>query len=406
MAWRTHEPFRTHRGLVAPLRRNHVDTDQIIPKQFLKRIERSGFGPFLFHDWKRDPAFVLNQAPYAGASVLAGGVNFGCGSSREHAAWALQDAGYKVVIAPSFADIFRANAIGNGLLPVATPRSSGRRHPRSRGSRQRLHGGSRSRTRRGARSVRPQRAVHDRRRLAATAPRRQRRNRSHPHSRTGRSPLTNGERLHHEDTWSAHHLVGPRRAGRGHGVRVSGRGDPAGLRRTARSPDSPRAGPPRTGRHAHGRRLRAGERQGRRGAGHLRTRRDEPGHGHRQRDDGLDSDRLHYRAGRRIADGIRRVPGNRHHRHHADDHQAQLPGHQGRGHCADVAEGVSDRRLGPSRSCARGHHEERATGRGGVRTATLKAPSRRRARRRRAPSGLDASPSRRRTSCSRKRSGR
>jgi 3-isopropylmalate/(R)-2-methylmalate dehydratase small subunit len=118
------EPFRTHRGLVAPLRRNHVDTDQIIPKQFLKRIERSGFGPFLFHDWKRDPAFVLNQAPYAGASVLAGGVNFGCGSSREHAAWALQDAGYKVVIAPSFADIFRANAIGNGLLPVAIPEAA------------------------------------------------------------------------------------------------------------------------------------------------------------------------------------------------------------------------------------------------------------------------------------------
>jgi 3-isopropylmalate/(R)-2-methylmalate dehydratase small subunit len=113
------EPFRTHRGLVAPLRRNHVDTDQIIPKQFLKRIERSGFGPFLFSDWKRDPAFVLNQPPYAGASILAAGVNFGCGSSREHAAWALQDAGYRAVIAPSFADIFRANAIGNGMLPVA-----------------------------------------------------------------------------------------------------------------------------------------------------------------------------------------------------------------------------------------------------------------------------------------------
>ena len=115
----TRQPFRTHRGLVAPLRRNHVDTDQIIPKQFLKRIERSGFGPFLFSDWKRDAAFVLNQPPYANASILAAGVNFGCGSSREHAAWALQDAGFKVVIAPSFADIFRANAIGNGLLPVA-----------------------------------------------------------------------------------------------------------------------------------------------------------------------------------------------------------------------------------------------------------------------------------------------
>jgi 3-isopropylmalate/(R)-2-methylmalate dehydratase small subunit len=112
-------PFVRHRGLVAPLRRNHVDTDQIIPKQFLKRIERSGFGPFLFHDWKRDAAFVLNQPQYAGASILVAGVNFGCGSSREHAAWALQDAGFRAVIAPSFADIFRGNAIGNGMLPVA-----------------------------------------------------------------------------------------------------------------------------------------------------------------------------------------------------------------------------------------------------------------------------------------------
>jgi 3-isopropylmalate/(R)-2-methylmalate dehydratase small subunit len=118
------EPFRTHRGVVAPLRRNHVDTDQIIPKQFLKRIERTGFGPFLFHDWKRDAAFVLNQPAYAGASILAAGVNFGCGSSREHAAWALQDAGFKVVIAPSFADIFRSNAIGNGMLPVAIPEAA------------------------------------------------------------------------------------------------------------------------------------------------------------------------------------------------------------------------------------------------------------------------------------------
>ena len=112
-------PFLRHSGLVAPLRRSHVDTDQIIPKDFLKRIERSGFGPFLFHDWRRDPAFVLNQPAYAGASILAAGVNFGCGSSREHAAWALQDAGFTVVIAPSFADIFRNNAIGNGMLPVS-----------------------------------------------------------------------------------------------------------------------------------------------------------------------------------------------------------------------------------------------------------------------------------------------
>jgi 3-isopropylmalate/(R)-2-methylmalate dehydratase small subunit len=109
---------------VAPLRRNHVDTDQIIPKQFLKRIERSGFGPFLFHDWKRDPDFVLNQPRYATASVLVAGLNFGCGSSREHAAWALQDAGFTAVIAPSFADIFRNNAIGNGMLPVALPEAA------------------------------------------------------------------------------------------------------------------------------------------------------------------------------------------------------------------------------------------------------------------------------------------
>jgi 3-isopropylmalate/(R)-2-methylmalate dehydratase small subunit len=120
----TRQPIQQHRGRVAPLRRNHVDTDQIIPKQFLKRIERSGFGPFLFDDWKRDPAFVLNQAKYRGASVLASGVNFGCGSSREHAAWALMDAGFLVVIAPSFADIFRNNAVGNGLLPVALPETA------------------------------------------------------------------------------------------------------------------------------------------------------------------------------------------------------------------------------------------------------------------------------------------
>jgi 3-isopropylmalate/(R)-2-methylmalate dehydratase small subunit len=117
-------PFTIHRGRVAPLRRNHVDTDQIIPKQFLKRIERSGFGPFLFHDWKRDPEFVLNQPRYATASVLVAGLNFGCGSSREHAAWALQDAGFTAVIAPSFADIFRNNAIGNGMMPVALPEAA------------------------------------------------------------------------------------------------------------------------------------------------------------------------------------------------------------------------------------------------------------------------------------------
>jgi 3-isopropylmalate/(R)-2-methylmalate dehydratase small subunit len=118
------QPLRRHSGIVAPLRRNHVDTDQIIPKQYLKRIERSGFGPFLFADWRRDPSFVLNQPNYATASVLAAGVNFGCGSSREHAAWALLDAGFRIVIAPSFADIFRSNAIGNGMLPVALPEAA------------------------------------------------------------------------------------------------------------------------------------------------------------------------------------------------------------------------------------------------------------------------------------------
>ena len=127
MAAGSRTPLRVHRGLVAPLRRTHVDTDQIIPKQFLKRIEKSGFGPFLFYDWRRraggdlDPAFSLNQPQYAGASVLVTGSNFGCGSSREHAAWALLDAGFPIVIAPSFADIFRNNAVGNGMLPVVLP---------------------------------------------------------------------------------------------------------------------------------------------------------------------------------------------------------------------------------------------------------------------------------------------
>ena len=127
MAAGSRAPFHTHRGRVAPLRRSHVDTDQIIPKQFLKRIERTGFGPFLFYDWRRtpdgrlDPAFALNQPEFAGATVLVSGANFGCGSSREHAAWSLADAGFRVVIAPSFADIFRLNAIGNGMLPIVLP---------------------------------------------------------------------------------------------------------------------------------------------------------------------------------------------------------------------------------------------------------------------------------------------
>ena len=106
-------------GTVAVLDRADVDTDQIIPKQFLKRIERAGFGRFLFYDWMKDPSFELHAAP--GASILVAGRNFGCGSSREHAAWALEDYGFRAVLAPSFGDIFRQNAISSGLAPIALP---------------------------------------------------------------------------------------------------------------------------------------------------------------------------------------------------------------------------------------------------------------------------------------------
>jgi 3-isopropylmalate/(R)-2-methylmalate dehydratase small subunit len=118
------KPFRTHRGLVAPLDRINVDTDQIIPKQFLKRIERTGFGQFLFYDWrfaadgKKDAGFVLDEPRYAGASILVAGKNFGCGSSREHAVWALADFGFRAVISLSFADIFANNSTKNGFLTV------------------------------------------------------------------------------------------------------------------------------------------------------------------------------------------------------------------------------------------------------------------------------------------------
>ena len=112
-------PLRSVTGNVAVLDRPDVDTDQIIPKQFLKRIERAGFGEFLFFDWMKDPEFELHRAP--GASILIAGRNFGCGSSREHAAWALEDHGFRVVLAPSFGDIFRQNAINSGLAPVAVP---------------------------------------------------------------------------------------------------------------------------------------------------------------------------------------------------------------------------------------------------------------------------------------------
>jgi len=112
------QPFRTVTGVLAPLDRANVDTDQIIPKQFLKRIERSGFGPFLFYDWRRAGDFILDRPAYRGAVVLVAGANFGCGSSREHAPWALMDAGFRAVIAPSFADIFKSNCFRSGLLPV------------------------------------------------------------------------------------------------------------------------------------------------------------------------------------------------------------------------------------------------------------------------------------------------
>jgi 3-isopropylmalate/(R)-2-methylmalate dehydratase small subunit len=120
-------PFIAHVGRVAALPRANVDTDQIIPKQFLKRIERSGFGPFLFYDWRYrpdgslDPVFELNRPDVRGATILLTGKNFGCGSSREHAAWALADFGFRAVIAPSFADIFFSNCCQTGLLPVVLP---------------------------------------------------------------------------------------------------------------------------------------------------------------------------------------------------------------------------------------------------------------------------------------------
>jgi 3-isopropylmalate/(R)-2-methylmalate dehydratase small subunit len=119
------QPFRKHQGKVAPLYRDNIDTDQIIPKQFLKRIEKTGFGEFLFNDWRKlsngapNDSFVLNQPQYSGASILVAGKNFGCGSSREHAVWALADFGFRAVIALSFADIFANNCLKNGLLTVA-----------------------------------------------------------------------------------------------------------------------------------------------------------------------------------------------------------------------------------------------------------------------------------------------
>ena len=114
-------PFRVESGLVAPLPRNDVDTDQIIPKQFLKRIERTGFGDALFYDWRKDREFFLSAPRYREATILVTGSNFGCGSSREHAAWALAGYGFRAIIAPSFADIFSTNATSNGIVLVTLP---------------------------------------------------------------------------------------------------------------------------------------------------------------------------------------------------------------------------------------------------------------------------------------------
>lgn len=123
------QPFIKHIGLVAPLNRVNVDTDQMVPKQFLKLITREGYGRFLFYDWRYlegevlNPEFVLNQPRYRGASLLLARANFGCGSSREHAPWALLDYGFRVIIAPSYADIFYNNCFKNGLLPVTLPQA-------------------------------------------------------------------------------------------------------------------------------------------------------------------------------------------------------------------------------------------------------------------------------------------
>jgi len=112
------QAFTVHKGTALPLDRSDVDTDQIIPAEHLKRIERTGFGPFLFEGWRKDPDFVLNRPEFANATVLLAGANFGSGSSREHAVWALEDHGFRAIVAPSFADIFRNNCTKVGLLPV------------------------------------------------------------------------------------------------------------------------------------------------------------------------------------------------------------------------------------------------------------------------------------------------
>ena len=115
------QPFTTHTGTAVALRRSDVDTDQIIPSDWLKRVERTGFGAGLFSEWREDPGFVLNRPVHEGASILVAGNNFGTGSSREHAVWALTDFGFRAVVSPRFADIFRSNSLKGGLLPVQLP---------------------------------------------------------------------------------------------------------------------------------------------------------------------------------------------------------------------------------------------------------------------------------------------
>jgi 3-isopropylmalate/(R)-2-methylmalate dehydratase small subunit len=117
-------PFRAHTGRAVVLDRADVDTDQIVPAEHLKRTERTGFGPFLFAEWRKDPDFALNRPEGQGATILLTGPNFGSGSSREHAVWALEDAGFRAIVAPSFADIFRTNCTKVGLLPVALPEAT------------------------------------------------------------------------------------------------------------------------------------------------------------------------------------------------------------------------------------------------------------------------------------------
>ena len=120
------QPFTTHTGRVLPLDRSDVDTDQIVPAEYLKRVERTGYGQFLFDEWRKDPSFVLNDPRFEGATILLAGPNFGTGSSREHAVWAIEDYGFRAVISPRFGDIFRNNCTKIGLLPVELPQESAR----------------------------------------------------------------------------------------------------------------------------------------------------------------------------------------------------------------------------------------------------------------------------------------